>query len=207
MSDNEDHHDTDSKTIANLSEFVLKALQQFPLGLSEYELIKYIQTAGNLHFKKIALWDKLSLFHTHFILFHSLYTLRDELWQSSAQVLDISPLKIILYHNDEQQTSDQRSPAEYDPLRDYYLNLDNLHDTTEKDVNELLTGFWTRLGANEQRESALKILELEDPVDYILIKKQYKRLVMQHHPDRGGDKVMLQTLNYAMSILEKSERG
>jgi DnaJ-class molecular chaperone len=88
-------------------------------------------------------------------------------------------------------------------LRDYYLDLSNLEQTSADDVTHLLESFWTRLGANEQRAAALEALELEDPVDYPAIKQQYRRLAMQHHPDRGGDKAQLQTLNYAMAVLEK----
>lgn len=198
---------------ANLKGVVLDALRRFPLGLSEYELLKFLQAAGHIQFERIALLDNLSLFQTHFILFHTLYTLREELWQDEKQVLDISPLKIILYTFDEESAGKKDSSAKtdiqhtrvtaHDPLRDYYLDINNLEQTSADDVTRLLDTFWSRLDANDQRAAALEVLELSDPVDYHAIKKQYRRLAMRHHPDRGGDKVQLQTLNVAMAVLEK----
>lgn len=199
--DNDKRRDEDTES--SLKGIVLDALQQFPLGVSEHELIKFIQAAGHIQFERVALWDKLSLFQTHFILFHTLYTLREELWRERNKVLEISPLKIVLYSFDELDTALDHAISEHDPLRDYYLDLGNLEQTTADDVARLLDSFWTRLGANDQRAAALEILELEDPVDYPAIKQQYRRLAMRHHPDRGGDKVQLQTLNYAMAVLEK----
>lgn len=188
---------------ASLKQLVLELLQQFPLGISEYDLIKAIQASGHLQFKEITLWDSLSLFQTHFILFNTLYQLRSELWQQQT-VLEIGPLKIMLYGRDD-STADSTQMTEHDPLQEYYLDINNLEQMSAEDVTTLLASFWVRLGANEQRNEALKILELEDPVDFKMIKKQYRRLAMQHHPDRGGDHVKLQTLNYALEILQKGE--
>lgn len=208
---------------ANLKGVVLDALRRFPLGLSEYELLKFLQAAGHIQFERIALLDNLSLFQTHFVLFHTLYTLREELWQEDKQVLDISPLKIVLYSFDKKDFDEKdfdetgvdeegdsantdilnAGLTEHDPLRDYYLDINNLEQTTGDEVTRLLDSFWTRLEANDQRVAALEVLELTEPVDYTTIKQQYRRLAMQHHPDRGGDKVQLQTLNVAMAVLEK----
>ena len=189
--------------VSNLKSIILDALQQFPLGLSEHELIKFMQATGHIQFERIALWDTLSLFQTHFIVFHTLYTLREELWQDQNKVLEISPLKIVLYTFDKQDSAEGQIISEHDPLRDYYLDLSNLEQTSADDVARLLDSFWTRLEANDQRAAALEVLALEDPIDYPAIKEQYRRLAMQHHPDRGGDKVQLQALNYAMAVLEK----
>ena len=194
---------TQRNKVSNLKSIVLGALQQFPLGLSEHELIKFMQATDHIQFERIALWDTLSLFQTHFILFHTLYTLREELWQEQNKVLEISPLKIVLYTFDKQDSAEGQIISEHDPLRDYYLDLSNLEQTSADDVARLLDSFWTRLEANDQRAAALEVLALEDPIDYPAIKEQYRRLAMQHHPDRGGDKVQLQALNYAMAVLEK----
>ena len=39
----------------------------------------------------------------------------------------------------------------------------------------------------EQLDEDLKILELSSAVTIEQIQIQYRRLVMRHHPDRGGD--------------------
>lgn len=198
-----DDSNGDEDITSDLKGIVLGALQQFPLGLSEHELIKFLQSTGHLQLKRTTLWEKLPLFQAHFILFHTLYTLREELWREQNQVLEISPLKIILHSFDADTPTQETALGEHDPLRDYYLDLSNLEQTTKEDVAQMLNSFWTRLEANDQRSAALEVLELKDPVDFVTIKKQYRRLVMEHHPDRGGDKVQLQTLNYAMALLER----
>ena len=189
-----------------LKQLVLNLLYQHPLGLSEHELIKAVQAADHLLFNDIELWDSLSLFQTHFVLFHVLYTLRQELWQQRSYTLEISPLKIVLLSWDESAKTDAGSEmTEHDPLQDYYLDLNNLVQTSAQDVTDMLASFWMKLAANEQRNEALKVLGLEDPVDFAAIKKQYRRLAMQHHPDRGGDDARLQTLNTALDILQRCE--
>ena len=65
----------------------------------------------------------------------------------------------------------------------------------------MLASFWTRLGREEGREEALEQLGLKDPVNDSVIKKRYRELVMEHHPDRGGEKEQLQLINAAVSVL------
>jgi hypothetical protein len=90
-----------------------------------------------------------------------------------------------------------------DPLRTYYLDWANLDDTTEDDVCGLIASFWKQLGKFDGREEALAELGLEDPVDDETIKLAWRRLAMEHHPDRGGDNARLQTINAAVDCLIK----
>ena len=71
----------------------------------------------------------------------------------------------------------------------------------------LLRGFQTRAHANQLRDDALRTLGLTDPVHTAVIKKTYRRLVMRHHPDRGGDTQQLQNLNAAMTVLSAWSSG
>ena len=168
-------------------------------GISEHTLIRQIKEKDNTLLPHGQLHDSLALFQIHFIVFHTLYQLRDQLWQQQTGHLKIGPLLIQLcpYHTNQQGIS------YHDPLRDYYLDLDNLETTDEQDVNELLTAFWKRLGNGDGRKAALDELGLCDPVDDDTIKKTWRQLVMQYHPDRGGDKEKLQVLNAAMDWLKK----
>jgi len=68
----------------------------------------------------------------------------------------------------------------------------------------MLGRFWSRLGNTDRRAEALRELDLRDPVSETEIKKRYRTLVMQHHPDRGGSKEKIQSINAAMSILLNS---
>jgi DnaJ-domain-containing protein 1 len=74
--------------------------------------------------------------------------------------------------------------------------------TTEQDVTKLLDQFWKGFLNDDQKQNALHILGLSDPVDFNQIKKQYRRLAMKHHPDRGGDADQLIAVHQAMQCLE-----
>lgn len=182
----------------SLIDLVQHALETHPLGISEYELIQWLKNSGHEIFQNVTFWDRLSLFQTHFILFHTLYQLKQRCWESNQTTLDINPLNIVLLPAKIGAGSEL---AEHDPLMDFYLDIDNLKNTSENDVAELLTNFWNMLSNKDKRSAALRELELTDPVDYTNIKLQHRRLVMQHHPDRGGNKEKLQTINAAMDFL------
>ncbi|NOX76469.1 MAG: DnaJ domain-containing protein [Gammaproteobacteria bacterium] len=188
---------------STFTQHLLTVLRAHPAGLSEFELITRLQASGESAFKKDCLRNTLSLFQSHFFLFHSLYRLRDQLWESGEARLDIHTLRIqllpaTLKHNAQL--------AEHDPLRGYYLNLDNLENTDETDVKHLLNSFWKKFMRDDERLQALRVLELEAPANWAEIKTQHRRLAMQHHPDRGGDERRLQEINVAMDVLALGER-
>ena len=190
-------------------QYLLKVLLLYPTGLSEFELIQKLEAEGQPGFETDCLKGNLSLFQTHFFLFHSLYLLKEQLReqlvldQEQQYQLEISPLCIQLIPLKENNAT---SLAEHNPLRDYYLDLNNLKEVNETEVNQLFTRFWERFITNDERRDALKELELQDPVDWPTIKKQHRRLAMQHHPDRGGDEERLQAINAAMELLAKDSR-
>jgi hypothetical protein len=185
------------------AQLLLKVLRAHPAGVSEFELIQQLEATGQPGFEAGCLRDKLTLFQTHFFLFHTLYQLRDRLWAEQQARLDISALCIQLLPLEAQSAADL---AEHDPLRAYYLDISNLEQTSEQDVEDLLTQFWARFISNDERQGALAELELSDPVDWPTIKQQYRRLAMRHHPDRGGDEERLQAINAAMEMLARDSR-
>jgi DnaJ-domain-containing protein 1 len=184
-----------------IEDSLLQLLQQFVDGISEYELLK--QLAENDHAIVIGIDDNhsLALFQKHFRLFHVLYALRDRCWQTEIAHIEISPLRIRVLPYVPGPT---HSLAEEDSLRSYYADLKLLETTTSSDVDHLIGSFWVQLGNQEGRQQALAVLDLEDPVDLPAIKARYRRLAMQHHPDRGGDRCELQRINAAMKVLENS---
>lgn len=185
----------------DLAEHLHQLLRTEPAGLSEFQLIQQLKARRCTHIPHLGLDDKLVLFRTHFLLFNALYQLRERLWQSQAAHLQISPLCVQLqpWHPGCQGVS------EHDPLRDYYLNLDNLYGTTEDDVEKLLASFWTRMQGGDKKRAALELFELNDgqPLKLATIKQRYRQLVSLHHPDRGGSTSRLQSINLAMEILER----
>ena len=177
---------------------VLELLAAHPAGLSEYELFKGLDRKGLEGFADPVFHDPLALFRSHFLLFHVLYRLADRLVREDSGRLAISPLCVRLHPGRAATTGAVDRP---DPLRSYYLDLENLSATDAAQVNAMLGRFWARLDEPSQRAEALAVLGLEEPVDEPTIRRRYRRLVMEHHPDRGGDKERLQALNAAMATL------
>lgn len=188
-----------SKLPELLFEVILNELQSHSAGLKEYDLIQKLRSHGFFVLSEDAPGTPQELFQTHFLLYHALYVLRDQLIASKQGYLEIQMLKIQLlpYMEGREALTTQNR------LREYYLDLNNLENTSEEDVCNLIASFWNRLSRHEGRDDALAVLGLEDPVNNNTIKETYRRLAMQHHPDRGGDKDRLQAINAAINILLK----
>ncbi len=185
--------------LAALQQQLLQLLREHPGGLDEYTLLKLLQQGQQPGFPQIPLTEPLPLFHMHFLLFHLLYRLREHLWESQSGHLHISPLQIQL----RRYQSAPAALSQPDSLRDYYLNINHLYETSEAQVKAGLDWFWQKLAAGEARQAALHTLALSEPVEYAAIKRRYRELAAQHHPDRGGDTAHFQTINQAMAVLER----
>lgn len=185
----------------DLADQLLELLRAAPAGISEFQLIQQLKARHSTHIPNLGLADKLVLFRTHFLLFNALYLLRERLWGRQEAHLQINPLCVQL----QPWHSGGEGLAEHDPLRDYYLNLSNLRDTTERDVEKLLASFWTRMQGGDEKRAALELFELDgdQPLNLAAVKQRYRQLVSQHHPDRGGSTERLQSINLAMEILQR----
>lgn len=153
-------------------------------AISEYELMRWLQAPEQAIFRTDALQDPLLMFRSHFILMHCLYRLREQWQQSNSADLEISALSIrrIAFHPDHSATG----VAQHDALAAYYLDLQNLH-TEQDDIEQMLNSFWQKMLIPDNQQDDLDLLELSEPVTNQQIRQQYRRLAMQHHPDRGGD--------------------
>lgn len=170
-----------------------------PEGLSEYELLSRLRDDSRSGFAAGRSDDPEDLFRTHFLLFHLLYRLRDELRRELAGDLEIHTLRIRWHAH---AGNDPRTLARPDPLAAYYLDIDNLKTTTRADIDRMLGQFWARFARFDRRGEALAVLELPEDADADSILRQYRRLAMRHHPDRGGDAAQLQAIHAAMAILD-----
>lgn len=177
----------------------MQLLSKHPQGLSEYQLLKRLRRAPYELLPALELDDHLGLFQCHFLIYHTLYRLRDRLHAEQRASLQISALLIAL----RGYQSGEAMLCEPDPLRGYYLDLHNLDVTGEDEVAELLREFWRRLQRRDDAAiaSALELLGLEDADDFSTVKQQYRRQVMRHHPDRGGEAAKMQRLNEALELL------
>lgn len=183
--------------IEELQTLLREILEDHPEGVSEHALLKRLAERDVSLFNENYFHSPLGLFQCHFLLFHCLYLLRNEL-RTTWQDMNIHCLRIQLI---PYRDTPSEYPALPDPLADYYLDLDNLESTDEADVLAMLDSFWKRFAGDDQRDEALAVMELASPTSYPDIKQQYRRLAMQHHPDRGGDPAQFQRLEWAMGVL------
>jgi hypothetical protein len=184
--------------IEEIQNLLREILTAQPAGVDENALLKALANRDVGFFNEEYFHSSFGLFQRHFLLFHTLYLLRDTLRNSGQGDLEIHCMSIkrITYSN---IPSDY--PALSDPLAVYYLDLDNLKNTDEADVLNLLDNFWQKYTSTEQRDEALAVMELTHIASYPDIKQQYRRLAMQWHPDRGGDAAQFHKLEWAMRIL------
>lgn len=186
--------------IDELIDQIEQVLQAHTEGLSEYELLSALKSAPEGLLDELDMQDAHALFQAHFLVFHCLYRLRDR-WLAEARAnLQIDVFKIISLPYVE-KLSDELAVA--DELRAYYLDLNNLEQTSADDAENLINQFWQKFVAQPDRLNALKVLELEEPVSFERIQQKYRQLVMQYHPDRGGSAGRLADINQAMDTLKR----
>lgn len=174
-------------------------------GLSEHELIKTLQQSPWRLLGKVHYADPAALYPVHFLLFHVLYRLRDELVVEHQETLQISPLRIQIMAAGDRPSQDI---GETDPLSDFYHDLDNL--TLSRDaIEQMMDDFWrgqdgSHQGVIRQGELAEACATLEvdcPPESFQQTKQQFRKLAMVHHPDRGGSTRQLQSINQAMAVI------
>ena len=180
--------------------FIQSYLDENPDGVSEHELLNYLDKHDFFDALNSEVSATLLLFQKHFLLFHILYSINQQ-WVAEKQgSLSISPLLIqkLVYVEAKSQIGSVNT------LSEYYLDLSNLNNTNEDNVNDLLDQFWEKFLRNEKRGDALKALGLEEPVTDKEIVMSYRKLVKTHHPDKGGDNETIQEINAAYAVLIKS---
>ena len=160
---------------------------------TEYQLIQWLKQPDPGVFHAQSLSDPLTLFRCHFLVMHCLYRLRLQWLAEQAGWLQIEPLSMQLKPWEASRNSDNQTVCESDNLARYYLDLGNLH-TDRESVEQLLRGIWQQTQTPAQRREDLTLLELTDPATEEDIRRQYRRLAMRHHPDRGGEVSHFQAL-------------
>ncbi|QJR81171.1 molecular chaperone DnaJ [Alteromonas pelagimontana] len=185
---------------------------QLQQGLSEYSLLQILQSPPYSLIDKNALRDSLSLFRCHFVLFNALYQLRCQWLKEKHGVLSIHATQIKLA---PYQAMPEGLTTE-DPLQSYYLDWQNFTDTSKQDVDGLIDGFWRQMAGEkglhvggaeqknaEQEKQARQVLLIAEAttLSLPLIKRQYKKLLHQLHPDKGGNEDEAKMLIWAYQLL------
>jgi len=171
---------------------ILEVLKARPEGITEYELMEELEE-HHLPFLGDRKTSDLGLFRSHFMLFHILYRLRDRLLEEGRYHLSIFCLEITLVpiaaaSGEGSSAVDSGSlPEEADPMREYYLDLGNMEGVGEEEVRHMLNGFFRRLEAFYHQEEDLAVLGLSPSATLQDVRKRYRLLAFQHHPDQGGN--------------------
>lgn len=151
--------------------------------------------------------ESLSLFQAHFLVMNALYQLRQSFPAKGVGRLFISTLSTVFTPanspSDTEQSGSQELTEENGKLTEYYLSWDNLTSASDDSVDQLLKSFWRRYGGQEDRQNALYLLELQEPVTMQQIKRRYREKAMSWHPDRGGSNEQLAELNNALGVLKR----
>ena len=147
------------------------------------------------------------LFKRNFLIMNALYQLQTEL--HPEQWLQVEAMNIQLFSLAETEGSTQAIDTTH-PLREYYLEWTN-YQVEEDEVKRLLNEFWSnyrrylggsRAVASMDRIQALKLFGLSESATGKDIRKQWRKLAMQHHPDReSGDADKFRVMCEAWNVL------
>lgn len=184
----------------DLDKQLQQILQEYPQGISEFNLLRVLQKPPLCYFPSNPKADSLILFRTHFWLFHNLYRLRQQGRSQSIFDVQISSLNICLTPYNSCQTD---SLTEHDALQKYYADLSHLWDTAKHNVEDMLNDAFTRIFTAPEKARALAYFQLQEPVTLHTIKKRYRQLAQSCHPDKGGDPKNFMALQDAMNTLKQ----
>lgn len=189
--------------IAHLLVAVEHEVRAAPGGLNELSLIKALQQPPWNLLGEVVFSEPEKLYPVHFLLFHVLYRLRDQLAET-GESLHISPLGIRLTR--QTVVSGGGAPGAPDTLREFYLDLSQ-YRLPEEAIAQMMDDFWSgaavRRPAQSEARAAAETLGFDSvPPDFPTVKQRFRRAVMRAHPDRGGSTETIQTLNQAFAVLK-----
>ena len=76
--------------------------------------------------------------------------------------------------------------AQGEALRSYYLDWQVFWQTDREEVEALLGSFWRACERDEHRAEALTLFALPVGAQPDVIRRRWRQLALQHHPDRGA---------------------
>ena len=144
----------------------------------------------------------MALFQQHFILYHLLYRIQQDWHDTGAGYLHIALAKVQLLPQAAMPELNEDSER-----RAYYLNWQHFYTMTEQMLDQHLAAFWRYIsdGAVTPTEldmvEALSVLQLPDNFSLLQLKKAYRSLALQQHPDRGGSEQQFIVLTEAYQQL------
>lgn len=180
-----------------------RILREHPAGINELALIKALQRPPWELIGPVNYAEPDKLYPVHFLVFHVLYRLRDQV-AGAGESLSISPLLIRLA--DQEAISGTGVPGEMDRLRAFYLDLSK-YQLPEASILRMMDDFWS--GRHGHQPARSEVIDAAGtlgfagvPASFDDVKYRFRRAVMHAHPDRGGETETIQDLNSAFSILK-----
>ena len=144
---------------------------------------------------------QLALFQRHFIVQHLLYQLQQQWSEQEFAWLEIGLAQVQLH------TYQAQKPTDYDQGRaSYYLDWQHFYQMSSATLQRQLDDFWsyvqrTPVADPLSLQQACQHLQLNWPCTLLQLKRQYRSLALQHHPDRGGDSQHFQQVRQAYQRL------
>lgn len=178
-------------------------LRRHPGGMNELSLIKSLQGPPWDLIGEVSFSDPEKLYPVHFLVFHTLYRLRDQL-SGTGETISISPMHLQLHGSPV--VSGSGVAGEVDKLRAFYLDISQYRMSGES-IQKMMDDFWTghspRRPQHQETMAAAEVLGFDQvPDNFSDVKHRFRRAVMQAHPDRGGDTESIQSLNQAFAVLK-----
>lgn len=174
-----------------------------PDGLSELALIRALQSDRWALLGPVNYAEPDQLYPIHFLVFHSLYRLRDQLGRQQEAVV-LSPLRLRIVP--ALSVNENTLPEPEDRLRAFYLDLSQYYLSSTA-INDMMDRFWAGEPAQRPDQSeaidAARVLGFEQlPECFATVKNRFRKRVMHAHPDRGGRTEDVQALNEAFAVLK-----
>lgn len=180
---------------------ILQVLRTARRRLAIHELLAELKQVANIP----SLDDdvQLALFKLNWLMMNALYQLQLELLDEgyyltiSTLNIQLEPLQVSTHLGAEQQ-------LRLEPLRDYYLDWSHFSNTTKEEVQALLEGVWQEYISSDEQDKAYRALGLDVDATLQMIRKTYRKLAGQFHPDKGGDALRFMEIRQAYEVLKKA---
>lgn len=175
--------------------------------------------------------DSKKLYSLHFSLYHALYILKYSAGEK-GYYLHLDPMRIRLikvpeslcchYDTDTgeycgrdaqdsnfcdlhwEENVDSIGQLEFDFLRDFYLNEDNIAFGESELLNKLMNGIMVYAFKKDEISNALAFFDITDEPTQKNIQKKYYQLAKKYHPDKNnGNDNNMRLLNKSYQVLKE----
>ena len=176
---------------------LLTLLQEAAASYKVHELLAALRQQGAI--PTLAGDEQLQLFRVNFLIMNALYQLQAELYEEGWWLV-ISTLDIRL----EPLVGSSEANHGFalgENLRSYYLDWQVFWQTDRAEVEALLNRFWRAYDGEGHKAEALALFELNEGTSQEAIRRRWRELALQHHPDRGGNAETFIRIRWAWEVL------